>query len=107
MCPFGKCSCVLSPLLTAPVVTHMDMANMAATGGVSTTLSGVNFGENDVTPTAHVMVTVCDTTNWSSTTGLVCESAGGSGVGGLLSVRVTLAVLVGTATGLLTYDGML
>ena len=81
------------------------MMNGPTTGSASLTVSCVNFGESDLTPTLHIMVTVCDTTSWSSTTGIVCESAGGSGVGGFLSVRVTSAVLVGTDSGLFTYDG--
>ena len=91
-------------MFAAPVVTHTDMSNGPTTGGASLTLSGVNFGESDLTPTLHIMVTVCDTTSWSSSTGLVCENAGGSGVGGFLSVRVTSAVLEGTDSGLFTYD---
>ena len=88
----------------APSVTHTNVTNGPSSGSASISLSGVNFGENDQTPTAHVMMTVCDTTSWSSTTGLVCENAGGSGVGGFLSVRVTSAVLAGTDSGLFTYD---
>ena len=91
--------------MAAPAVTHTDMTNGPTTGSASITLSGVNFGGNDLTPTAHIMVTVCDTTSWSSATGLLCESAGGSGVGGFLSVRVTSAVLVGTQSAAFSYDG--
>ena len=82
------------------------MTNGPVCGSASITLSGVNFGESDLTPTAHIMVTVCDTSSWLSTTGLVCESAGGRGVGGFLSVRVTAAVLEGTLSGVFTYDGL-
>lgn len=89
----------------APVVSHTDQINSPASGGSSVLLSGVNFGESDLTATAHILVTVCETTSWSSSTGLVCESAGGSGVGTLLSVHVTASSLVGTDTDVLTYDG--
>lgn len=93
-------------LRAAPVVTHTDQVNAPGTGGISLTLSGVNFGESDVTPTVQIMTTVCDTASWSTTTGLVCDIAGGSDVGSLLSVRVSSAALTGTATGSFTYDGI-
>ena len=96
--------CVVCDLASAPLVTHSDMTNGPASGSANITLSGVNFGENDLTATAHVMVTVCKTSSWSSATGLVCESPVGSGVGGFLSVRVTSAVLVGTHSGVFTTD---
>ena len=81
--------------------------NGANTGGASVTLSGVNFGVSNLSPTAQVLGTVCHTTQWSSTTGLVCGSSEGRGVGMLLSVIVTAAQLVGTGTGLMTYDGLI
>ena len=92
-------------LISAPVVTETKSINGPVSGGVSVTLSGVNFGQSDPSPTAHVMMTVCRTTAWSSTTGLVCGGDSGSGVGTLLSVRVTVGELVGTDTGVFTYDG--
>ena len=68
-------------------------------------MSGLNFGESDLTPTMQVMITLCDSTRWLGTTGLTCQVAGGSGLGKLQSLRVTSAVLVGTDTDILTYDG--
>ena len=91
-------------MASAPVVTHIDMTNGPVTGSASITLTGLNFGESDLTPTVRVMVTICATSSWSSMTGLVCQSPVGSGVGGLLSVRVTAAVLVGTQSGVFTFD---
>ena len=92
-------------LLSAPVVSHCDVVNGAASGGQSVTISGVNFGESDVTPTAVVILTLCKTSAWSSTTGLVCDVAAGSGVGSLWGVCVTAASLVGTDTAVFTFDG--
>ena len=69
------------------------------------TVSGVNFGVLDLTLTAKLLATLCDTTQWSSTTGLMCVVAAGAGAGTLLSLSVTSTALVGTATDVFTYDG--
>ena len=73
-------------------------------GCASVTLSGLNFGESDLTATVDVILTLCETVSWFSMSGLVCSAARGAGMGTLLSVRVTAAALVGSATELFTYD---
>ena len=90
----------------APVVTHSEQVNGPTTGGVSVTMSGVNFGVSNLTPTAQIMLTLCATTSWSSTTGLVCAGASGGGVGALLGIAVTASSLVGSDTGIFTFDCM-
>ena len=94
-------------VFAAPVLSRAAVANSPASGGASLTLSGVNFGVDDLSLTAHVMLSVCGTTQWSSSTGLVCRVwNGGASVGAVPSVRVTVGGVAGTLMGGFTYDGL-
>jgi hypothetical protein len=88
----------------APAVTHIDMANGAASGGASLSVSGTNFGVADLSLTIRVLLTVCEASVWVSNSGILCKLARGSGVGTLLSVHVTAAGVVGTSVKVFTYD---
>ena len=91
-------------LCAAPAITHIDSLNGAASGGASISISGMSFGESDLIPSASIALTVCDTSSWSSGTGIVCLQARGSGVGTMSSVVVVTTGLKGTLTDVFTFD---
>ena len=109
VCVVFKSWCVIFVLFlffAAPLVSNAAVVNNPASGGASLTLSGANFGANDLSLTAHVLLSVCATTQWSSSTALACRVlSGGASVGTVASVRLTVGGVVGTATGGFTYDG--
>ena len=81
----------------------MSEVNVAVTAGW-VTVSGLDFGFVDATPTAGLGLTSCVTSTWASATSTVCRAAPGSAP--LSDVLVTTATIVGTQTSTFSYDGM-
>jgi hypothetical protein len=90
----------------APIVTYNDNTyNVPSSGGAILTVSGVNFGYVNLTPTVKVGKTTCKTTQWSSLTALRCEAP--FGYGSNLHTSVSVVSVAGTKTAQLTYDAPL
>ena len=88
----------------APVVSFVAEANVAVTAGWSVTVSGVDFGFADATPTFGLGLSSCLTTTWASATSAVCLVALGNGP--LTEALATVSTIVGTQTSVFSYDGM-
>ncbi len=88
----------------APVVSFVNEANVAVTAGWSVTVSGVDFGFADATPTFGLGLSSCLTTAWASATSAVCLMALGNGP--LTEALATVSTIVGTQTSVFSYDGM-
>jgi hypothetical protein len=93
----------------APAISHTDRENSATTGSSGITLSGENFGASDLSGSASIggmpsAGTVCQTSAWSSPTGLVCSAPAGSGLGLGSVLATTASSLVGTDTAVFTFD---
>jgi hypothetical protein len=87
----------------APVVTfNQNIYNVPSTGGSLVTVSGVNFGYINLTPSTKIGKTVCKTTSWTSLTALQCSVP--AGYGSDLHVTVSVADNAGTKTYQLTYN---
>ena len=91
------------PSRTAPVVSFVGEYNAATTTGWSVTVSGIDFGSLDTTPTARLGVSNCLTASWASTTSVTCFTTPGEGVEN--DAAMTVAGVVGTCTKTFSYDG--
>ena len=89
----------------APVVSFVWAANGPARGGSILTLSGMNIGEMDPSPSISIGATQCSKSKWISTTSMVCTAPGGRGA--QTSVSFRLASQMGTLLGAFAYDGAL
>ena len=89
----------------APAVSFVNEANVAVTAGWSVTVSGLDFGFADATPTFGLGLSNCLTTTWASATSAVCLVALGNGP--LTEALATVSTIVGTQTSVFSYDGML
>ena len=86
----------------APVISMIALTNAAVTDGTRVTVSGSDFGAVSYTPTARVGKTRCATTSWLSATTLSCVVA--AGTGNTLMAAVDMFGVIGTYTGVFTYD---
>jgi len=86
-----------------PLLTALSTFNAPGTGGLSLTLSGINFGMLDVSNTLVLGATVCTTTSWRSDSSVACLFAR-VGTGTSLSVVATVGSLSGTLIGMFTYE---
>lgn len=94
-------------LAIAPVVTWLIHPNSPTTSLASMTIAGWNFGDmsSGTAPVVTLLDIACNPAAWISTTGVVCLTDKGIGMS-TAGIRVTLEALVGTATGLFTFDGL-
>jgi hypothetical protein len=86
-----------------PVVSTAA-ANTGPSGGGTVTISGLSFGISSPTPTATLAAAdVCGSSAWTSATTVACGPAayGGSAV----RTAVSVSTVVGTLTGLFSFDG--
>ena len=67
-----RCFQVGSFTFDAPVLTQVD-PDSAAPSGSRISISGMNFGSIDYTPTLFALSTVCMTTSWTAATRLGCH----------------------------------
>jgi hypothetical protein len=91
--------------VAAPVGSFVWAANGPARGGSILTLSGMNIGEMDPSPSMSIGATQCTKSSWISTTSIVCTARGGEGAQTAVAVR--LASQMGTLLGSFAYDGAL
>jgi hypothetical protein len=95
---------LLAQACAAPALTRSSSANAAHTGGLPVTISGLAFDSNDQTPSVSLELSVqCSSTSWTSATTVYCAAA--SYRGGTRRTTATIAGLVGSSTGLFTFDG--
>lgn len=87
----------------APVVSFLGELNAVSTVGWGVTVSGLDFGTIDVTPTSRLGTTNCLTAAWASSTSAVCVPA--SGEGPTLDTAMTVEAVVGTRLRTFSYDG--
>ena len=97
----------MSALCAAPALTNAQTANLARSGGVTTTILGLNFGTVDATVTGSLAsLGACSTSAWTSATALQCLSSVSMGV--VLSTAMSVSALVGTrSSAVLSFDGTL
>lgn len=91
----------------SPIVSgHGGVAagNAVGSGGSIITIAGLNFGTISYSPTVRVIDTgTCQTTAWTSSTTLQCETP--RGYGRNPRVSITLSALAGTSVdGIFTFD---
>lgn len=86
----------------APVATHLYPTNVATSVGSSVTVTGLNFGYADLTPTIRLGDNVCGTMTWASATSLSCEPA--TGYGASLALGVTITSIIGSLTTVFSFD---
>ena len=90
-------------LCAAPAVTSISPANAAQTGGVSVSITGLNFASMDQTASASLELSAeCSSTSWTSATAVGCSPA--SYRGGTRRTAVTVGNQVGTLTGQFSFD---
>jgi len=85
-------------------VSMSSPSNVGATGGGTITIGGLGFGGLVVTPSATLGVAdMCGSTAWTSSTTVTCGPAayGGS----IVRTAVSVSAVVGTLTGLFSFDG--
>jgi len=86
----------------APSLTLSTRWNVPNTGGATVTVSGLNFGLSDFTPTVAVLSNNCATTAWTSSSAVSCQVV--SATYGPAYLQTTLYSQVGTGASLLTFD---
>jgi len=86
----------------APEITDVAGINGAASGAALVTMNGQNFGLTNTTPTTRIGSTICTTSQWSTSTSIVCIAAYGTGAS--LTAAVTVAKQVGTRVKSFSYD---
>ena len=91
----------LCTVVAGPVFTQL-VRNGPSSGVGLTSISGLNFGSSDSTVSATVGSAVCGTASWTTSTTVRCYA--GMSTGGSAQ-HLTVAGLVGTGTGVLSFDG--
>jgi hypothetical protein len=92
----------LSFTYDAPLITIHRVTNAPSSTGVQISVTGLNFGEQDLTPSVLIGVSACQSTSWTSATATYCYTA--SGVGGRLNLEFNLQGVIGTLSTVFTYD---
>ena len=87
----------------APVVSFVAETNAIVTAGWSVTVSGVDFGYADTTPTNELGLSSCPTVAWVSSSSSACYLARGESP--LAEALATVSTVVGTQTSVFSYDG--
>jgi len=85
----------------SPVVTSYGR-NSPSTGGISLTISGLDFSTIDFTSSASIGQSLCATASWASSTSVSCYAP--QGYGSALAITLTVANTVGTQASVFTYD---
>ena len=87
----------------APVISFVSDGNAGTTTGLSITVSGIDFGTSNATPTIGVGFSSCYTVSWASGTSLACAVTQGSQAS--LDVAASVSTVTGTKTVVFSYDG--
>jgi hypothetical protein len=82
------------------VVTQVRGSNGPTTGGAILSLSGINFGPGDRSPTISIGATQCDISDWRSATSMMYRQPAGGG-------KPAIYGQIGALLGSFTYDGAL
>ena len=96
--------------VAAPVVTasSLDSTNRPLSSGLTLTISGLNYGGANLTPTSmSPTAALCSTTSWTSLTTVAC-TAQANGAGGGIAAALMLTVSLQAGTGgpqKFTFDG--
>ena len=86
----------------APVVTGVSYFASSALLGFST-ISGVNFGSANPTPTVRIGNTLCTSTSWLSGSSIYCTTPAGAGVN--QAVSISLGIASGVVNNAFTFTG--
>ena len=88
------------------MTSSIEGGNAAPTGGGVLTVSGVNFRTTDATASMAIQTLLCSTASWSSRTSVLCTPTSDTqNSGGAKMVALSASGVVGTRTGLFTFDG--
>ena len=87
------------------MVTSLMAANGPTTGGSTQTLSGMNFGSTDSTPSMSIGEIPCTTLSWTTATRMMCTQPAGTGAAKLVTISVS--GLTVNSYDWFTYDGAL
>ena len=87
------------------MVSFASESNAAVTTGWSVTVSGIDFGRSDATPTTGVGMSSCYSSAWVSSTSVACLLTRGTGL--TFDALATVSGVVGTLTSAFTFDGKL
>ena len=91
-----------SYLHAAPAVSHVG--NMASSGGLTATVSGLAFASVDATPTGTIAGADCATSSWASGTTVQCLVMPAMQPG-CAAAFVTVSSVAGTGLRMFTFDG--
>ena len=87
----------------APSVSYLGVGNNARSMAGNLSVSGLNFGQSDNTPSSRVDSNSCSTAAWVSSSSVQCASSGGSP--SVVSTEVTVGSRVSTRYPMFTFDG--
>ena len=90
-------------------ITGFDPVNAVSSGGISITISGLDFGTTSYTPTADLgQFTACATTSWTSSTTVGCyPDFDNWGTGGGIKPYFRGSSTYTSTTDYFTFDGVL
>ena len=96
--------CVCGGMCAVPVVSDSSVPSNGPCSGLvtSVTLSGLNFGASDYSPTVVVGNVMCTTSSWTSGTSMECSVATAAAD----SYAVTTSGFVGSFVDSFTFDGI-
>ena len=106
-CLYG-CTHARPLFLRAPVVSSLSVQNSALSGGLHIQFGGLEFGTSNLTPSVMSVqeLSTCESASWVSATTMACRSPEvQAAVASSPAVGVTVNSVVGTKTGLFTFDG--
>jgi hypothetical protein len=93
----------LTMTFDAPVLSAMLRSNIANSGRLSVTVTGLSFGYPDYTTSAPVGISSCATAAWTSSTTVACFFTL-SGIGSAVYSTVTVAAVAGTMEAGMSFD---
>ena len=86
----------------APAVSYVGVDNFGRSHTGSLSVTGVNFGQTDNTPSTRIDTNECGTAGWVSATAVYCHNSVGPT---MHTTEVTVAVVAGTRMPAFTFDG--
>ena len=89
--------------LAAPAVSFVAESNAGTSAGIGLTVSGLNFGLYDNTPSSRIGASGCGTAAWVSLTSVQCVLQHGLNV--RLGAAVTVSEVAGTFSSVFSFDG--
>lgn len=86
----------------APILSDAAVYNAPTSAGMSVTVTGLNFLPTDYTSTAVISTAACETTSWTSTSGVSCLSPSFGGAS--LPVEILISGNSGTGFNIFSFD---